>query len=82
MKLKDLLEETKRSFWGADTQTVDKFLTEMELRVPEDKKPDIAEPSATEMELMFINGDTKLTFMTDKYSINPKISRKDCRIEK
>ena len=82
MKLKDLLEETKRSFWGADTQTVDKFLTEMELRVPEDKKPDIAEPSATELELIFSNGDTKMTNLLDKFSMNPKISRKDCRIEK
>ena len=30
-KLGNVLEQTRRSFWGADTQTVDKFLNEMEL---------------------------------------------------
>ena len=44
--LKDVLEETRRSFWGADTQTVDKFLNEMELNVPAHKQPKIAEPTA------------------------------------
>ena len=30
-KLGNVLEQTRKSFWGADTQTVDKFLNEMEL---------------------------------------------------
>ena len=83
MKLKDLLEETKRSFWGADTQTVDKFLTEMELVVPENKKPEIAEPTATELEYLFLNGDSKANYNQDKFSSAiPGIMRKDCRVEK
>lgn len=62
---------------------MDKFLTEMELVVPEDKKPDIKEPTANELEFLFINGETKMLIANDGFTnTRPKIERKDCRVEK
>ena len=47
---------------------MDKFLTEMELVVPEDKKPEIAEPTANELEFLFVNGDSKMNYNPDKFT--------------
>ena len=81
-QLKDLLEETKRSFWGADTQTVDKFLNEMELVLPENKQPVIAEPGAAEIEMLFRDGNGKNRLTPEMAVSQPKLLRKDCRVEK
>ena len=78
--LKDVLEETRRSFWGADTQTVDKFLNEMELNVPAHKQPKIAEPTAQELESLFRNGYTNVKSSTNLLGL--KLMRKECRVEK
>ena len=43
-KLGNVLEQTRKSFWGADTQTVDKFLNEMEL-VQTETENKIEEPT-------------------------------------
>ena len=51
-KLADLLETSKKSFVGANTQTVDKFLIKMDMGT-EKKEVEIHPPSMNELKLLF-----------------------------
>ena len=53
-----MLEKTKQSFWGADTQTVDKFLCEMELVKTKKNEKKLEEPTLEELEFIFKTGES------------------------